>query len=210
MDGIYPDISSGIISFRNPRTETEIRIEAPEDLQRGTYGIRNITMDPGAGGTILPERFVKELDLTRPSSEDKEYYVFTGVGGSSICFFSLEPIIIGVEDNKERLTRKIYPFFLVRYAPSITSEGQLLARPEHQPHTEEIISFISPPFRYRSRYTVEVHSPREKFRGRRLQLEVDVGAEMDYILIGRDWQEGFDILFKAEEMIITERASGRL
>jgi len=209
MDGIYPDISSGIISFENPRTGTEIKIKAPEDLQRGTYGIRSITMDPGAGGTILPERFAKELDLARPSREDKEYYVFTGVGGSSICFFSLEPIIIGVEDDKERLVRKIYPFFLVRYAPSITSEGRLLARSEHQPHTEEVIPFISPPFRYRSRYTVEVHSSREKFQDRRLQLEVDVGQEMDYILIGRDWQEGFDILFKAEEMIIKERIPGR-
>lgn len=205
MDGIYPDISSGIISFENPRTGTEIRIKAPEDLQRGAYGIRSVTMDPGAGGTILPERFIEELDLTRPSREDKEYYIFTGVGGSSICFFSLEPIIIGVEDNKERLARKIYPFFLVRYAPSITSEGRLLSSPEFQPHTEGVIPFISPPFRYRSHYTVEVRSPREKFQDRRLQMEVDIGQEMDYILIGRDWQKNFDLLFKAEEMIIRER-----
>jgi len=204
MDGIYPDISSGIISFRNPRTETEIRIKAPEDLQRGAYGIRSITMDPGAGGTILPESFVKGLDLTKSSREDKEYYVFAGVGGSSICFFSLEPIIIGVEDDKGRLARKIYPFFLVRYAPSITSEGRLLSSPEFQPHTEEVIRFISPPFRYRSCYTVEVRSPKEKFQSRRLKLEVDTGQDMDYILIGRDWQEGFDILFKKEEMIIKE------
>jgi len=85
-----------------------------------------------------------------------------------------------------------------------------MARPEHQPHTEEIIPFISPPFRYRSRYMVEIRSPREKFQSKRLKLEVNVGEEMDYILIGRDWQEGFDILFKAEEMVITERTLGEL
>lgn len=89
MAGIYPDISSGIITFRNPRTETEIKIKAPEDLQRDSYGIRSITMDPGAGGTILPERFIKKLDLQKPSKNDKEYYVFSGVGGSSMLPQSL-------------------------------------------------------------------------------------------------------------------------
>ncbi len=54
-------------------------------------------------------------------------------------------------------------------------------------------------------YTIEVRSPNEKFPTlrRRLRLEVDVGSEMDYILIGRDWQRWFDIIFKAEEMIIS-------
>ena len=38
-----------------------------------------------------------------------------------------------------------------------------------------------------------------------LKLEVDTGLDMDYILIGRDWQEGFDILFKAREISIFDR-----
>jgi hypothetical protein len=29
-----------------------------------------------------------------------------------------------------------------------------------------------------------------------------VGKEMDYILIGRDWQKGFRLLFDTERMII--------
>ena len=36
-------------------------------------------------------------------------------------------------------------------------------------------------------------------------MEVNTGEEMDYILIGRDWQKGFSILFKAEEMVIQKQ-----
>lgn len=210
MDKNYPDVSSGIVSFENVRTGTKVSIKAPEDLESGAYGIKSITIDTGAACTILPEDFAARLDVERPAARDKKYYIFGGVGGTNICFYSPVPIVIGVEDGKERMEEIISPFFLIGYAPSITSEGRMLSRPECQPHNNEIIPFISPPFRYCSRYTVEVHSPREKFQSRRLQLEVDVGQEMDYILIGRDWQEGFDILFKAEEMVITEQTLGRL
>jgi len=203
MDQTYPDITSGVVSFKNLRTGTMVNIKAPEDLEEVTYGVRSITMDPGAIYTILPQSFATRLKVMKPSKDEDMYYIFSGVGGTSLCFYSLDPIVVRIEDGKDGVERIISPFFLTKYAPSITCEGRLLSR--DQPHTEEIISFISPPFHYRSRYTVEVHSPRERFQSRRLQLEVDVGQGMDYILIGRDWQEGFDILFKAEEMIITER-----
>jgi len=51
---------------------------------------------------------------------------------------------------------------------------------------------------------VKVSSPNRKFppQDRRLKLEVDVGKEMDYILIGRDWQEGFSLTFEAQRMNI--------
>jgi hypothetical protein len=58
---------------------------------------------------------------------------------------------------------------------------------------------------------VEVCSSGEKFPplNRRLKLEVDVGREMDYILIGRDWQEEFELTFEAERIIIgKKRQSG--
>jgi hypothetical protein len=53
---------------------------------------------------------------------------------------------------------------------------------------------------------IRVFSPNQKFspQNRRLSLEVDVGKEMDYILIGRDWQEGFQLLFEMEKIIIKE------
>jgi hypothetical protein len=80
----------------------------------------------------------------------------------------------------------------------------LLVQPEYQPYTEEIIRFISPPFQYSDDYTVEIRSPTEKFppQDRRLKLDVDVGSEMDYILIGRDWQEQFELTFTAKTIII--------
>jgi len=127
------------------------------------------------------------------------------VGGMSVCFFSYEPLLVGIEDeNGNKVSRTITPFFLTNYAPSVTSEGNLLSQEEHQPHTEQVIDFISPPFQYCDDYTVKVSSPDQKFppQDRRLKLEVDVGKEMDYILIGRDWQEEFKLTFEAERMII--------
>ena len=55
---------------------------------------------------------------------------------------------------------------------------------------------------------VEVCSPDEIFspENRRLKLEVDVGREIDYILIGRDWQEGFRCIFEARKIILTNRS----
>ena len=205
MDGNYPDIYSGIVSFENAKTGAKVSIKAPEDLERSVCGIKSITMDPGAGYTILPEGFAKFVDISRPTGKQAEYYIFSGVGGTSVCFFSPDLLVIGIEDeNGNRLERTIAPFFLTSYAPSITSEGQLLAKSEYQPHTEQVIDFISPPFQYCDDYTVKVSSPSQKFspQNRRLKLEVDVGKEMDYILIGRDWQEGFKLLFDAERMII--------
>jgi hypothetical protein len=57
MDGAYPDISSGIISFTNGITGAEVRIKAPDDLKSRAYGLSSVTMDPGASATILPEHY---------------------------------------------------------------------------------------------------------------------------------------------------------
>ena len=67
---------------------------------------------------------------------------------------------------------------------------------------------------------MKVFSPDQPFppQNRRLKLEVfasltddfvlrDVGKEMDYILIGRDWQEEFKLTFEAEGMIIEKGLS---
>jgi predicted aspartyl protease len=206
MEGNYPNISSGIVSFENTRTGAKVSIRAA-DLKNGVYGIKSIVMDTGASYTILPESFAKLLDVSRPTGDKADYYIFSGVGGMSVSFLSLDLLLVGIEDEEgNQVGRKIMPFFLTNYAPSITSEGQLLASEEYQPHTEQIIDFISPPFQYCDDYTVKVFSPNQKFspQNRRLSLEVDVGKEMNYILIGRDWQEGFKLFFDAERMIIKE------
>jgi len=205
MDGNYPDIYSGIVSFENPKTGAKVSIKAPEDLESGVHGIKSITMDTGAGYTILPEGFAQLVDILKPTGDKAEYYIFSGVGGTSVCFLSLDFLIIGIEDeNGNKVKEAITPFFLTSYAPSITCEGQFLASEEYQPYTEQIIDFISPPFQHCDDYTVKVFSPDQQFspQNRRLKLEVDVGKEMDYILIGRDWQEGFKLIFDAERMII--------
>jgi len=207
MDGNYPDISSGIISFSNAKTGKSVSLKAPQDFLSGIYGVKSITMDSGAGYTILPENFATLLDISRPKGFKAECYIFSGVGGTSVCFLSPHPLLIGIEDeNGNKVEKMITPFFLTNYAPSITSEGKLLAKEEHQPYTEQVIDFISPPFQYCDNYTVKVSSPLRKFppQDRRLRLEVDVGKEMDYILIGRDWQKGFRLIFDAERMIIVK------
>ena len=111
---------------------------------------------------------------------------------------------MGIEDEDgNKMERAIPPFFLTNYAPSITSEGSLLAQ-EEQPHTEQVVDFISPPFQHSDDYTVKVSSPNRKFPplSRRLKLEVDVGKEMDYILIGRDWQEEFKLTCQEPRLIL--------
>jgi hypothetical protein len=126
--------------------------------------------------------------------------------GPASASSSPDSVAIEIRDGTKRLKQEIYPFFLIRYAPSITCEGRLLAE-LGQPYTEKIIHFISPPFRYCSDYRVEVSSPKEKFpdQDRRLKIEVNIGEGMDYILIGRDWQEAFQLIFEADKMIIKER-----
>jgi len=204
MDGNYPNISSGIVYFENTLTGSKISIRAA-DLKNGVHGIKSIVMDTGASYTTLPESLALPLDISRPKGLEDKYYIFSGVGGTSVCFFSPDPLLVGIEDEDgNKVEMSIPPFFLTNYAPSITSEGQLLAQEEHQPHTEQVIDFISPPFRYVDDYTVKVHSPNDLFLplNRRLKLEVDIGKGMDYILIGRDWQEEFSLTFEAQRMII--------
>jgi len=204
MDGNYPNISSGIVCFENTRTGAKVSIRA-KDLKSGIHGLKHIVMDTGAGCTTLPESFALPLDVSRPTGDKADYYIFSGVGGKSVSFLSPDILLVRIEDEDgNQVERKIMPFFLTNYAPSVTSEGQLLASEEYQPHVERVIDFISPPFQYCDDYTVKVYSPKQKFspQNRRLKLEVDVGKEMDYILIGRDWQEGFKLLFEAERMII--------
>jgi len=207
MDGNYPDISSGIVSFENSKTGTKISVR-PADLESGIYGIKSITMDSGAGYTILPEGFATLLDISRPEDFRASYYIFSGVGGTSVCFLSPDPLYLGIEYMPgNKVVKEITPFFLTNYAPSVTSEGNLLAQEEHQPATSQVIDFISPPFQYCDDYTVKVSSPLKKFppQDRRLKLEVDVGKGMDYILIGRDWQEEFKLTFEAQRMIIESK-----
>lgn len=182
MEGNYPSISSGVVSFENTRTGSKISIRA-KDLGSGIHGIKSIVMDPGAGCTTLPEHFALPLDIYRPTSDSAvgRYYIFSGVGGCSVCFLSPNPLIVGIEDEDgNQVSRAIMPVFLTNYAPSITCEGQLLARDEYQPHTDHVIDFISPPFQHCDDYTVKVFSPDQPFppQNRRLKLEVDVGKEM--------------------------------
>jgi len=207
MDGNYPDISSGIVSFENSKTGAKISLR-PADLESGIYGIKSITMDSGAGYTILPEGFATILDISRAEDFRASYYIFSGVGGTSVCFLSPDPLYLGIEYMPgNKVVKEITPFFLTNYAPSVTSEGNLLAQEEHQPATSQVIDFISPPFQYCDDYTVKVSSPLKKFppQDRRLKLEVDVGKGMDYILIGRDWQEEFKLTFEAQRMIIESK-----
>jgi len=147
------------------------------------------------------------LGIEKPATGQREDYVFSGVGGTSLCFYSPDAVAVFVSDGTEQLEEIIMPFFLISYAPSITAEKQLLVQPEYQPYTEGIIPFISPPFEYRDDYTVEIHSSIEKFllQNRRLKLNVDIGKGMDYILIGRDWQEEFELTFIAEKIIIKKK-----
>jgi len=207
MRGSYPSLSSGGIFFEHGITGAKVQIRLPEDLEGNTYGIRDITMDPGASSTILPEDFARRIGIRKPPEDAEEYWIFSGVGGASVGFRSRVPIRIGVEDGHDRSEALVFPFCLVQYAPSITSEGRRLSQLEHQPYAEDVVQFISPPFRHRDDYTVEVSAPGEEFSpwNRRLKLEVDIGREMDYVLIGRDWQKNFSILFRAEEMVIQKQ-----
>ncbi|MCK4390537.1 MAG: hypothetical protein KAV83_09910 [Desulfobacterales bacterium] len=207
MDGNYPDIFSGIVSFENARTGMKLTIELPKDVVSGIYGIRSITMDTGGAATILPENLAQRLDIRKPPDNHQMYYIFGGVGGMSVCYYSPDAVIVRIGDKMKQLEKNIFPFFLTFYAPSITSEGKLLARKEYQPHTSEILRFISPPFQHHDDYTVEVCSPDEIFlpKNRRLKLEVDVGNEIDYILIGRDWQQGFKCTFEAQKIMLMNR-----
>jgi hypothetical protein len=204
MEGIYPNLSSGRLFFENLATGTRIEFNIPKDLETNAYGIREITLDPGASSTVLPLEFAKKLDIPEPREDEAVYRVLFGVGGTSVGLKSQVPIKVGVEDGKQSLEGIIWPLCLIKHAPSITCEGRLLSEPRYQPHTQGVIPFISPPFQYRDDYTAEVRSPDGEFpkEKRRLKLEVNTGQDMDYILIGRDWQRWFDLLFKEEEIII--------
>jgi hypothetical protein len=161
MEGEYPSISSGVISFKNVETGAEVRIQAPNDLKALTYGISSIVIDSGASCTVFPENFAEKIDIQRPREDEERYYIFSGVGGASIAFSSLYTIIVRIEDEKGYLEGPVYPLFLTKFALSITSEGKLLS--QYRPHTVKISDFLCPPFEYQDDYTVEVRSPDEMF-----------------------------------------------
>lgn len=144
MDEGYPNISAGIVSFENTRTGTKVSIRAPENLESGIYGIQSVTMDTGAGCTILPEKFAQIIDIERPTGNMRRYQIFSGVGGTSVCFVSSDLIMIGIEDEEgNRIEKTTMPFILVKYAPSVTSEGQLLSA--HLSNTTQNTSSILSP-----------------------------------------------------------------
>ena len=207
MRGYYPDISSGVVYFRNVTTGAEVSIQVPNDLNSGIYSVNSIVMDSGASSTLFPPNFAERLDVNAPTENEERYYIFSGVGGGCIAFVSFDLIMIGIQDDRNKVENVVHPFFLAKSAPSITCEGKLLSLKELQPYTGKAVDFICPPLKYLDDYMVEVHSPEEDFLPleRRLKLEVNTGLDMDYILIGRDWQRWFDILFKPTEMIIMSR-----
>ncbi|MFQ6043813.1 MAG: hypothetical protein ACE5PV_23410 [Candidatus Poribacteria bacterium] len=200
MDDNYPNICSGIISFKNIRTGAEVTIQMPEGLK--AYGVSDIVIDSGASSTIFPRGFAERIDVRKPTESEERYYIFSGVGGTCIGYISLDLILIGIQDGKGTVEGAIHPFFLTQFAPSITSEGKALSLA--QPYRKGEADFLCPNLKYSDDYTIEVCSPYEEFPPlkRRLKLEVDTGQEMDYILIGRDWQEEFDVTFKSEKIII--------
>jgi len=206
MDGNYPNICSGIISFKNIRTGAEVTIQTPKEL--GSFDVSNIVIDSGASSTIFPGEFAERIDVRKPMEGEERYYIFSGVGGTCVGYISVDLILISIQDDKRKVEGAVHPFFLTQFAPSITNEGKLLSLA--QPYRKRETDFLYPLLEYSDDYAAEVYSPYEEFPPlkRRLKLEVDTGQEMDYILIGRDWQEEFEVIFKSEEIIIIAKSDG--
>jgi len=143
----YPCIYSGIVYFRNAETGAEVKIHSPIDLSADTYGVSSIVVDSGAACMAFPNSLAEKLDIQRPAEDEERYYIFSGVGGTSIGFVSSDEIIVGVEDDEgNRLETSVYPFFLTQFAPSITSEGKLLSQESLEPYTGKLVSFVCPPY----------------------------------------------------------------
>ena len=64
--------SSYFIEFVNPRAINK---------QNKLFGVSEITVDSGAGTTIIPKELADALQIPKPLNSDDCYMLFCGVGG---------------------------------------------------------------------------------------------------------------------------------
>lgn len=202
-NGKYPSLFSGSVAFTKASTLTTVTIDIPKDIENHKYTVDQIILDSGSTRTIIPQSFAKVLNIAHP---DQSFQLIQGIGGCGLVFESNDLVKISIGDGHDAISAYIFPLVLVQYAPYITCEIEILRN--YGPYKkDDIIDFISPTFRYsEDNYKVEIISPERVFHQeqRRLELEVHTGKNNSHVLIGRDWQSNFEVLFKQREAIITK------
>ncbi len=211
------NLLSGKILLKNTNPNKNIKpIEInPKliDKDHKKHGVSEITIDTGAGRTLIPEELANSLGIPKPDKQDDSYYIFCGVGSIGTEYISSEYIeIILVDDKNNPVKNTITPACLAKCAPVVTSEKNYLLSLQDTPpfFTESIIPWISPVSNQINNYRVMIDSPNGNCihpkinPPRRLKLSVHVGEDIDYILLGRDWQEAFEMTFLKDILIITQ------
>lgn len=199
----YPNLNSGWVSFENLRTGEEVNFKFPSDIEKNKAEISSITIDSGASLTLLPRSIVDRLGIPRPDEDEEAYTILRGCPGISVGFRSPDPIRIEIGDEDDSVGKEVFPLALEKTSPSVFTEPEVLQ--EYKPHSEMVIPFVSPSVSGET-YRVEIESPSQSWPQleRRLKLYVETGEGIDFVLIGRDWQDGFDVIFGSETIEIIE------
>jgi hypothetical protein len=204
----YPNLTSGKIIFENVQdSNKKISADLSQILNEQIAGVSEITLDTGASLTMLPQHLAEVLGIPEPSKNELSCSLSMGVGSLILVYRSPTPIKLTLE-NEESISNIIRPCFDVCISLNIVAGRDLLMELGH--HCIKVRRWLSPGYSPKDDFTIEIMSPEDDFIHpalpipRRLPLNVNDKQTLDYILIGRDWQNPFNITFYDNKILIED------
>lgn len=203
------ELSSGYVLIRNPAQKSKLRqdLSGAQDTERF-----RVIMDTGAGITLLPASLIGKLKIQEPDPDTHHWPIMQGVGGITYGFIPDAPIQIELgSEGQMKYWTSLYPCVYQGAAPAFHACGEILDkfRQDSSCFPKWISAYVDVPFRlHKYKFSALVSAPSETCevldRRAHLQINEDHG-DIDYILLGRDWQKRFNLCFGEKTLIITGR-----
>ncbi len=164
-------------------------------------------MDTGASLTLIPVALAQALQLEEPDPNAERWVITKGVGGVNIGYVPEEPITLEITGkNNEFVSNDIYPVVHLGCAPVFSAIEEHLERFQRITFQKSISHFVFVPYALTDdRLGASITIPDEicPIIGKRPCLsdpKTNMGLQM--IIIGRDWQRVFKLLFQEKTLRI--------
>lgn len=206
-------LASGNIQLTNLKNDKSVKINLSDGLPNEECGIDMVIMDTGATDTTIPKFLADKLGIPTPM---RGYSICIGVGGCALLCLSRHLIDISIQDDSGDIVNyETMPYIQIQTAPSVACEPNeiygLQAKFEREDKSlyRKYARFVIPNINRKDKFSAIFESSKENFTplNRRLELVIDQGKNPPWILIGRDWQEAFNLNFGESSLTITQNSS---
>ena len=207
-DTSYPILRSGTVTFsRITDPSIAVAIDCSQDDSSKPYGADAILMDSGASVTLFPTELAEALVLAEPDPDTDRWVITTGVGGVNIGYVPEEPVMLEIVGKHGASARgHIFPVIYLGCAPVFSAVQEHIETLQTYTFKKPIAQSVLVPYSLNEdRLSAAVTAPDgvcPLLNKRPLLSDPAANRGLQMIIIGRDWQRQFKLVFQQRTLRI--------